>query len=74
MILSKELCITFEENALWNEVSSQGIWAKLLEALQSMNFMQSKADPCLYYGWGSNQLVIWLSWVDNCLICGVLCN
>jgi Reverse transcriptase (RNA-dependent DNA polymerase) len=35
-----------------------------------MEYTRSKADPCLYFRWGAQGLVIWLSWVDDCLICG----
>jgi hypothetical protein len=35
-----------------------------------MNYVRSKADPCLYFQWSALGLVIWLSWVDDCLICG----
>ena len=41
-----------------------------MEALCDMKYSRSKADPCLYYAWTENGLVIWLSWVDDCLICG----
>ncbi len=29
-----------------------------------------KADPCLYNSWTKTGLVLWLSWVDDCLVCG----
>jgi hypothetical protein len=45
-------------------------WLKLLEALRSMKYDRSKADPCFYFPNAEHRLVIWLSWVDNCLICG----
>jgi hypothetical protein len=47
----------------------KAFWLKLLKALQGMHYMRSKADPCLYYLWEDTGLVIWLSWVDDCLIC-----
>jgi hypothetical protein len=37
---------------------------------QLMGFKRSKADPCLYYGWSKNGLILWVSWVDNCLVVG----
>jgi hypothetical protein len=49
---------------------AKAFWLKLLEALRGMNYMRSKANACLYYLWNNNGLVIWLSWVDDCLICG----
>jgi hypothetical protein len=50
--------------------AAKAFWLKLLEALRGMHYTRSKADPCLYYLWEDTGLVIWLSWVDDCLICG----
>ncbi len=51
--------------------AARAFWIKLLEALRGMGYTRSKADPCLYYKWtNSYGLVIWISWVDNCLVCG----
>ena len=45
-------------------------WKALLKAFRAMNFNRSKADPCLYYAWTKHGLVTWISWVDDCLVCG----
>jgi hypothetical protein len=45
-------------------------WTTLVNALRHMLYERSKADPCLYYRWTSYGLVLWLSWVDDCLVCG----
>jgi hypothetical protein len=45
-------------------------WKQLLKAFASMDYVRSKADPCLYFAWTVNGLVIWISWVDDCLVCG----
>ena len=45
-------------------------WKALLKAFKAMNFERSKADPCLYYAWTKYGLVTWISWVDDCLVCG----
>jgi hypothetical protein len=45
-------------------------WKALLKAFGAMHFERSKADPCLYYSWTKHGLVTWISWVDNCLVCG----
>jgi Reverse transcriptase (RNA-dependent DNA polymerase) len=50
--------------------AAKAFWLKLLEAFKSMNYARSKADPCLYFAWTMFGLVIWLSWVDDCLVCG----
>lgn len=38
-------------------------WKALLKAFKAMNFD-------LYYAWTKHGLVTWISWVDNCLVCG----
>ena len=33
--------------------------------------MGSTADPCLHYKWTEDgKLIVWLSWVDNCVVGG----
>jgi hypothetical protein len=49
--------------------AAKAFWLKLLEALRSMKYDRSKADPCLYFCNAEHGLVIWLSLVDDCLIC-----
>ena len=40
------------------------------KALKFLKWTRSKADPCLSYKWIDNKLVIFLLWVDDCLITG----
>jgi hypothetical protein len=35
-----------------------------------MNYIKSKADPCLHFKWTIKGLIIWISWVDDFLVCG----
>jgi hypothetical protein len=39
-----------------------------VEALTNMNFKRSAADRCLYYCLTMYGLVVWLSWIDDCLV------
>jgi hypothetical protein len=41
-----------------------------VKALTDMKFKRSAADPCLYYCWAMYVLVVWLSWIDDCLVAG----
>ena len=50
--------------------SAKQFWRTLLMCFKSMNVLRSKVDPCLYYKWEPEGLVIWLSWVDDCLVVG----
>ncbi len=36
--------------------------------MQANGFKRSKADPCLFYAWSNEGLVIWVIWVDNNLV------
>jgi len=35
-----------------------------------MGYLKAPADPCLYYSWTMTGLLIWLTWIDECLITG----
>eukprot|EP00957_Ditylum_brightwellii_P169271 12883421-Ditylum_brightwellii.AAC.1 len=35
-----------------------------------MQYMRNGADPCMYYKWTLAGLVIWLSWIDDCMVWG----
>eukprot|EP00977_Amphora_coffeiformis_P005907 scaffold1252_cov154-Amphora_coffeaeformis.AAC.1 len=45
-------------------------WRALLKALKTVGLERSKADPCVYYKWTDEGLMIWSSWVDDLLSCG----
>lgn len=45
-------------------------WKELLKAMKHMGFKRSNCDTCLYWKKTRNGIVIWLSWVDNCLCLG----
>ena len=50
--------------------AAMAFWKQLLAAMRRMNFERSRADPCLYYCWTTCGLVLWLSWIDDCLCMG----
>ena len=45
-------------------------WVQLLKALRDMKFDCSKVDPCLYFKWTAIRLMLWISWVDDCVSVG----
>ena len=45
-------------------------WRETQGAFKEMRHERSKADPCLYFRWVEGQLILWLTWVDDCLIVG----
>ena len=50
--------------------SAMAFWHKISQCFDNMGFKQSKADLCLYFKWTLFRLVIWLSWIDDCLCVG----
>ncbi len=38
------------------------------QAIQANRFKRNEADPCLFYAWSNEGLVIWVIWVDNNLV------
>jgi hypothetical protein len=45
-------------------------WKAILLCFALMGFKRSKSDPCLYYKWSTTGLVLWVSWIDDCLVLG----
>ena len=46
-------------------------WKELLKAMSYMFYRRHKVDPCLYFKWHEVfGLILWLSWVDDCLNVG----
>ncbi len=38
--------------------------------VRNMTYKQSQADPCLYFAWSDNALVVLVAWVDDVMILG----
>ena len=45
-------------------------WREMLKCFKSMGYNRSAADPCLYYRRVGGRLCLWLSWIDDCFVCG----
>jgi hypothetical protein len=45
-------------------------WRETLKAFLYMKYHQSKADPCMQFKWTKFELILWLSWVDDFMVCG----
>ena len=45
-------------------------WKELVKCFKSMNYEKSPADPCLYFKWTIEGLIIWISWIDDCFVVG----
>jgi len=50
--------------------AAYAFWRKLIEAFWAMGYERCKGDPCLYFKWTNELITLWMSWVDDCFVCG----
>ncbi|KAL7574402.1 hypothetical protein ACA910_008497 [Epithemia clementina (nom. ined.)] len=50
--------------------AAKQFWLKVLEAMRAMGFLRNRADPCLYWAWTKWGLTLWMSWIDDFVVCG----
>ena len=50
--------------------AAKRFWLFLLSVFLAMGYKYNRVDPCLYYRWTEAGLVLWVSWVDDCLCIG----
>ena len=50
--------------------AAMAFWKELLECMRDMKYERSGADPCMYFKWTAVGLIIWLSWIDDCMMWG----
>ena len=50
--------------------AAMAFWKELLKCMKHMKYARNGADPCLYFKWTIAGLVIWLSWIDDCMCWG----
>eukprot|EP00957_Ditylum_brightwellii_P007630 577086-Ditylum_brightwellii.AAC.1 len=43
---------------------------ELLEYMKDMEYQRNGADLCLYFNWTAAGLIIWMSWIDDCVVWG----
>jgi hypothetical protein len=72
--LPSQCCLTptsTQETLYGLKQSAYEFWKMLvLVAMRHMQFERSKADPCLFFKWTTYGLTLWVTWVDDCLVCG----
>ena len=66
----KEYCWLLERTAYGLKQAARSFWNKLLDAMKKLGFKRSLCDPCVYYKWTTNGLVLWISWIDDILCVG----
>ena len=45
-------------------------WKELLKCQRDMKNERNAADPCVYFKWTAEGLIMWLSWIDDCMVWG----
>uniref|UniRef100_A0A7S2KWV0 Integrase catalytic domain-containing protein n=1 Tax=Leptocylindrus danicus TaxID=163516 RepID=A0A7S2KWV0_9STRA len=50
--------------------AAKRFWIELLKVFHELKYKKSDADPCLYFKWTLAGLIIWFTWVDDCVTCG----
>jgi hypothetical protein len=45
-------------------------WRETVAVFGYMKYIRSKADPCLHFKWTVRGLILWISWIDDFLVCG----
>ena len=50
--------------------AARAFWHELNKALLDILYKQSPANPCLHYCWTMSGIIVWLNWIDDCLISG----
>ena len=50
--------------------AAKQFWREMRKAFDKMEYNKSKADPCLFFKWVNERLVLWIVWVDDSLIAG----
>jgi hypothetical protein len=50
--------------------AAMAFWKELLKCMGSMGYTRNGTDPCMYYKWKAAGLVVWLSWIDDCMVWG----
>jgi hypothetical protein len=58
------------KTACGTKQAARAFWNESLKAFCDMKCTRNKADSCLCFAWTTLGIIIWLSWVDDCLICG----
>ena len=65
----------YKEVVLWllkalysTKQSAMTFWKEFLKCMRHLGFKRSESNPCLYSKWSESGLVVWLSWVDDCMV------
>ena len=61
----------YERTDIWHKTGSVLFFFKTFKKhVRNMTYEQSQADPCLYFAWSDNALVVLVAWVHDVMILG----
>jgi hypothetical protein len=67
----KDVCLFLQKTLYGLKQGAHRFWLFLLTIVRGLGCNRSKAHPCLYVKWAATgALLVWLSWVDDCLLTG----
>jgi hypothetical protein len=69
-IVSEKLALLVLRTIYGLVQAALAFWRETVAAFAYMKYIRSKADPCLHFKWTETGLIIWISWVDDFLVCG----
>ena len=56
-------CWRLKKTAYGLKQAARMFWNKLLEVMKELGFTRSRCDPCVYWKWTTNGLLLWVSWI-----------
>ena len=65
-----DVVLKLERTLYGTKQAAYEFWKETVESMESMGCGRNKADPCLYFKWVNNKLLMWMSWIDDYLYCG----
>ena len=63
----RDVVLRFKRTIFGLKQAAYAFWREFLKAFVALGYTRSEADPSLYYKWDNEGLILWISWVDDCL-------
>ena len=64
----RDVVLRFKRTIFGLKQAAYAFWREFLKAFVALGYTRSEADPSLYYKWDNEGLILWISWVDDCLV------
>jgi hypothetical protein len=50
--------------------AAKAFFIEVKKSLTDMNYEQSRIAYCVYFSWTMVELILWITWVDDCCVHG----